>query len=200
MNVRDREDRHLHTANLSRGPGHRRPRLFLDDPRRDTIGSENSPAHGGLRRRCTVFIAGPMTKQLLNNGEFDKRTRSRMEVVIDCIKELGVSSFSAHIAEDWGRRHVEKQRIAKRDIEALRRSTHMVAYASNSISTGVGIEIGAAIAMGIPILLLCDGPTSSRSALLDGLVLAGAIREAPWLGRAGVLNSVRQFLTRAHAK
>jgi nucleoside 2-deoxyribosyltransferase len=110
-----------------------------------------------------AFIAAPFRGKI--NPITNEVDESYKEFITDLIKWLekkGVSVFSAHRREEWGRKKYSNENIVCTDYDALQHCDVFIAYVDNTKSIGVPIEIGWASAMDKKIIIIstnnCEVP------------------------------------------
>lgn len=114
--------------------------------------------------RLTVFVGGPFSAALrLENGEvahFDPGTRHALDRVHALFAFNGFGLLSSHLAEDFGR-SINEKTLVQRDNAWLRASDLYVAVLpwgadGPARSDGTFIEVGLALGLGVPCVLLID--------------------------------------------
>lgn len=138
-----------------------------------------------------VFVAAAFTPALSDRG-FDPDTRSRVQHVLDVVRDSGSHCFSSHLAEAWGDELEGQQELAHRDVRELQSCTHFVVYIGRIPSVGIFIELGAAIELRRPVLALFEEGHEPGSDFYLGLVKGGYLQSVAWTDE----DSVRQVLMR----
>jgi hypothetical protein len=102
-----------------------------------------------------VFVAAPFTQALdAATGRVQAEYRRWLENVIEALEGAGYAIVSAHVREAWGDRLDSPAAALKTDLEDLRNAAVVVAHVGSPPSPGVQFELGAAVTLGIPIVLV----------------------------------------------
>jgi hypothetical protein len=144
-------------------------------------------------KRNKIFVAGPFTVAINSKSYFDPKVRNRIEVINDIINSLGKEVFSSHKRENWGANLDVPESLAGIDKTELGQCSHLIVYWGSKISIGVSIEMGLAIALKKPILLIRDA-RSIKSDFYAGLVKLGYINELKWVDDEQIKKAIKSFL------
>src|ERR1700730_7912770 len=141
----------------------------------------------------STFVAAPFTNAC-TNGVFDTQLRQKIELILGTVTNKGHRVYSAHTAEKWGAQLETPPNLARRDLNDLEASTHMVAFLGATNSPGLLMELGAAVAKGKKILLVFDQNIQTESDFLKGIVDLGLIEKCTWTSDADVVSRIERFL------
>ena len=128
------------------------------------------------KRSPLVYFAGPISAAMqpsLNGGwHFDEQFLDKWGAISSALKEINVQFFSAHMEEEFGQK-IDEKVLIERDFRTLHKAQLFLGYFPQCSagefyrSDGLLMELGAAIVLRIPILLIidrtayCDLPSSS---------------------------------------
>lgn len=125
--------------------------------------------------RSTVFIGAPFSNVKDEEGLVINNLQFQILSVKQSVEENGFTVFSSHIRENWGKDVWEPINLAQGDLIALDEASHYIAIISDGKSYGVPIEIGYAIAKGIPVLLIVNIEIP-KSDFLNGLIALNLVQ------------------------
>jgi nucleoside 2-deoxyribosyltransferase len=154
------------------------------------IDSSASSAKDNVRRR--IYLAGPFTQHLVlsdspsdapaatgttaSGGVISPESvwRRTLLATSSALERLGWEVFLPHRdVSAWGERDISPGSVARECLEAVVRSDVVVAVMGESFGTHV--EVGAALASGIPVVVV-------RSSSSLESFFACAVAESPWVG------------------
>ena len=115
-----------------------------------------------------IFLAAPFTQMLDSDGAFEPRFRGELAQLQIYLEELGHDVFSAHSREKWGEALDTPGGALAIDLAQIDRCDALVAVIGNPPSPGVQLELGYAIAMKKPLVLVAD-PLGDQPYLVDGI-------------------------------
>jgi nucleoside 2-deoxyribosyltransferase len=103
-----------------------------------------------------LFLAAPFTQLLQSTGPTAALGNYRhiLEGVIELFDANNIEVFSAHKREEWGEKLEQPAKALNYDLDEISRSDLVVAIIGAPPSPGVQLEIGYAIALKKPIVLL----------------------------------------------
>ena len=113
-------------------------------------------------RKINIFVGGPFSAAL-KDDEFDPDLRKTFELVFRKLQSTFVCDLlSSHLAEKWGK-EVNEEALVKRDNDWVEEAHAYVGVLPFDPTSGLPwrtegtcIEIGIALALGKPILLLME--------------------------------------------
>jgi nucleoside 2-deoxyribosyltransferase len=103
-----------------------------------------------------LFLAAPFTQLLQTSGQTATMGNYRrvLEGLIDLFDANNIEVFNAHKREEWGAKLEQPAKALSYDLDEISRSDLIVAIIGAPPSPGVQLEIGYAIALKKPIILL----------------------------------------------
>lgn len=108
-----------------------------------------------------IFLAAPLTQMIdPASGRIGVPYRDWLESLIDGLERSGHDVFSAHVRERWGETLEAPTEALKADLDELRKADVVVAHVGNPPSPGVQFELGAAVVLETPVVLLLDREAS----------------------------------------
>ncbi len=135
----------------------------------------SSPSQTIPGRRGRIYLAGPFTTHL-SEGVIDPQSawRQTLQATAEALAADGWAVFLPHRdVSRWGERNVSPGIVARECLEAVMASDVVVAVMGESFGTHV--EVGAALARGIPVVAVrCSVAAESFFAL--------AVAQSPWVG------------------
>lgn len=152
----------------------------------------------------SVFVCGPITRALTGD-HFDTRVRDLVLAVTGHLERAGIGVLSAHAEEQWGKSiPASAAEVLRRDWALARSADALVfvlpADAEGELyrTDGTFIELGWALALDKPLVLVTDLAARGRSYMFDGVLetaTPGAIIEASDPDALGTLaNRVRAIV------
>jgi nucleoside 2-deoxyribosyltransferase len=167
--------------------------LATDARSQETFGHASPVASTRPRQ---VYLAGPFTQHLApldasaaspsgggvsqGNGLISPESTWRRTLLATtaALERLGWLVFLPHRdVSAWGERHITPGVVASECLEAVVSSDLLVAVMGESFGTHV--EVGAAIAWGIPVIMVRDGASAES-------FFASAVAESPWVATLSV--------------
>jgi nucleoside 2-deoxyribosyltransferase len=162
-----------------------------DGPPQTTPG-QGAALPGGRRSKGRIYLAGPFTSHLTfpandpsgessdglpqSGGVIDPQSawRRTLQATTEALEAIGWTVFLPHRDVSWwGERDVSPRVVARECLEAVVASDVVVAVMGESFGTHV--EVGVALARGIPVVAVrCNTAAESFFAL--------AVAESPWVG------------------
>lgn len=102
-----------------------------------------------------IFLLAPLTDKIDPATKLVKKSyRDWLESIIKMLKENGHSIVCAHIREDWGEKLEPPEIAIVNDYNSTENCDLIIAYLGNPPSPGVQMELGFAISLKKPILVL----------------------------------------------
>jgi len=103
-----------------------------------------------------LFLAAPFTQLLQTTGQTTTvgNYRRVLEGLIDLFDVNNIETFNAHKREEWGAKLEQPAKALSYDLDEISRSDLIIAIIGAPPSPGVQLEIGYAIALKKPIILL----------------------------------------------
>jgi hypothetical protein len=141
-----------------------------------------------------VFVAGAFTGAMAK-GAFEEATAHRLKKLLAMVRQSSSRLFSSHEAEAWGKDLESPRSLVIRDMEQLAQCTHFVGYYGAVQSIGAFIELGYALSLRRPILLIVEDTLGKRSDFAKGLVECELVREARWSDDVTVRRAIDGFLS-----
>lgn len=102
-----------------------------------------------------IFFAAPFTDRIEPATQLiEESYRKWLESLIVDLTAMGYSITSAHIREHWGEK-LESPRLAiQNDFDSISNCDLIVAYLGNPPSPGVQMELGFAVALKKPVIII----------------------------------------------
>lgn len=115
-----------------------------------------------------IFVATPITLLLDEDGCFDSECKDRLSHILATLKDIFQAEiFCAIEREKWGDAVMPGDFCTPLDLQGLRESDVVLAFALNSY--GVHVELGWASALNKPIIFLNNKTYGFYSPLTEGL-------------------------------
>jgi nucleoside 2-deoxyribosyltransferase len=120
-----------------------------------------------------IFVAAPLTQFLdPQSNTINTEYRAWLERLMFELETGAHEIFSAHRRESWGANLDPPAAALHADVEGLRGADAIVAHVGDPPSPGVQFELGAATALGLPMIVLLERGTMTPY-LLPGLSSVG---------------------------
>lgn len=142
-----------------------------------------------------IFVGGPFTAALSCRSDFHQEVQTRLKTLLDVVKRDNRSYFSSHEAELWGEDLEKPGDLLVRDLRELEQSSHLIAYVCNVHSFGTTVEVGYALCLGLPVLIVYEPGSRPESDFYQGLVDTGRITEFEWSDEARTAEVILRFIS-----
>jgi len=103
-----------------------------------------------------VFLAAPLTQTLGAERRVDPQFRADLSRLHEFLESLGNDVFSAHVRERWGEALDTPSGALAIDLAQLKACDAVVAIVGTPPSPGVQLELGYAVALNKPMLIIAS--------------------------------------------
>lgn len=123
-----------------------------------------------------AFVAMPVSDNLDSRGEFRPERKAFFSAMVDVLVAQGIDVMSAGTNEQWGKVKLEPVQFTEYDVQSLMAVDLLVVVTNERLNRDMYLEIGIAVARGIPIILIA--PASTKHTFMGlGLVELGLLLE-----------------------
>lgn len=105
------------------------------------------------KKHISAFVSAKFTTAI-KDGLFNAKLKETIETIIDTIKSTGITLFSSHENEKFGKDIKEPEDFITRDISNINESDIFIALLDEEKLGGVYIELGWATSIGKDIILI----------------------------------------------
>jgi nucleoside 2-deoxyribosyltransferase len=129
-----------------------------------------------------IFVCGPISNAI-RAGQFDPSVRRLIEAIIQELENAGFRVASAHREENYGGCiPISPEEVFRRDLNFARTCSAMVVVLPSDErdqlyrTDGTFMELGWALVLGKPLVIVADLTATDRSYLFDGLLRLSCVR------------------------